>query len=1090
MALALYRKYRPRTFAEVIGQEHVTEPLSQALRSGRLNHAYLFSGPRGCGKTSSARILARSLNCEQGPTPEPCGVCGSCRSLANDGGGSIDVIEIDAASHGGVDDARELREKAFFAPANSRFKIYVIDEAHMVSSAGFNALLKLVEEPPEYVKFIFATTEPEKVLGTIRSRTHHYPFRLIPPATLRPYLQQLTEAEGVHVDPAVFPLVVRAGGGSARDSLSVLDQLIAGAGPDGVSYPRAVALLGVTDAALLDEMCDALAAGDGAAAYQTIDRVAEAGHDPRRFASDLLERLRDLIVLQQIPDAVTKGLIDGPADQLEQMAAQATRLGPATLSRCADIVHNGLVEMRGTTAPRLLLELITARMLLPGAEDSTGSLLQRLERMERRLTLTGDTDPLPVRAEHPSTPPQEASSAPPPAGPGGGGLSAARAAAAAAAAAAGRRTSPKPAAAASPAAPVSAAPVSAAPASAASVAAASGSTAPSSMAPGSMAPGSAVPGSAGPAPAAASSGAASSGAASSGAAVFAAPGSAEPVSPAPDSGASMSVGPGSAVPVSAAPAPAAAGAGLSRAELARPTPEDESPPWDMDEPPMSEPPSPTPVSAAPFSAAPVSAAPVSARPVSAAPVSAAPISSAPVSSAPPVREPAGIMPDAPEDFGGVADTGAPGQLTAASIREVWPEIMVAVGRKSKKISALAQGATVRELEGQTLVLTFRFPAHARMVSAEPQLIADALYEALGVRWQIRCDVGGDGGGGGGSAPRRPQGPPPRGDGGGREPERAATTARPQSAPAEVPNAAARGPVAQAPAAQSPVAQAAAPQPSLAQTAVAQVAAVPVAAVPVAAGSVAQSDRVADGVAPRSAAARPAVDDDDDGGWPEPVRPGGLASVVRAPSVPAEPEPEDDGGWPEPVRPGGQAPQVRADSPPAVVQAVPEAAPTGRVFTRNATPAAAAPPATAVTSQAASAPAKTQNESRTRPEEAPSSAIAAARAAAARGAGAVASRAAAGGGAGSSNNRAGNNGGGSSANGGGAWSDGSPTEEAPYDPEYDGPPGAVDAASLEGFDPGDEPSDEVIDEKTARQSSEQQAMQLLRDVFGAEKISES
>ncbi|MEV4343721.1 DNA polymerase III subunit gamma and tau, partial [Actinoplanes sp. NPDC049596] len=434
MALALYRKYRPRTFAEVIGQEHVTEPLSQALRSGRLHHAYLFSGPRGCGKTSSARILARSLNCEQGPTPEPCGVCASCRSLANDGAGSIDVIEIDAASHGGVDDARELREKAFFAPANSRYKIYVIDEAHMVSSAGFNALLKLVEEPPEYVKFIFATTEPEKVLGTIRSRTHHYPFRLIPPAVLRPYIQQLTEAEGVAVEPAVFPLVVRAGGGSARDTLSVLDQLIAGAGPDGVSYSRAVSLLGVTDVALIDEMCDAIAAGDGAAAYSTIDRVAEAGHDARRFASDLLERFRDLIVLQQVPDAVDKGLIDGPADQLEAMGAQASRLGQATLSRCADIVHNGLVEMRGTTAPRLLLELITARMLLPGADDSTGALLQRLERMEQRLAhgaplavRADDAPPAPAPVATPTgePAPERDLGAPPAAGlPAGGGLSA------------------------------------------------------------------------------------------------------------------------------------------------------------------------------------------------------------------------------------------------------------------------------------------------------------------------------------------------------------------------------------------------------------------------------------------------------------------------------------------------------------------------------------------------------------------------------------------------------------------------------------------------------------------------------------------
>ncbi|MEU7822733.1 DNA polymerase III subunit gamma and tau [Catellatospora sp. NPDC049133] len=440
MALALYRRYRPRTFAEVIGQDHVTEPLIQALKSGRLNHAYLFSGPRGCGKTSSARILARSLNCTQGPTPEPCGECESCKALAPDGAGSIDVIEIDAASHGGVDDARELRERAFFAPAISRYKIYIIDEAHMVSSAGFNALLKLVEEPPDYVKFIFATTEPEKVLGTIRSRTHHYPFRLIPPSALRPYLEQLCQLEGVAVEPLVLPLVVRAGGGSARDSLSVLDQLIAGSGPDGVTYARAVALLGVTDNALIDEMVDALAASDGAAAFGAIDRVAEAGHDSRRYANDLLERLRDLIILRQVPDAAAKGLIDVPEEQLTRMQAQATQLGSATLSRCADIVANGLVEMRGATSPRLLLELIAARMLLPAADESGAALLQRLERLETGFVPGAAARPAtdtPARAQaEPGHAQRDTGAAPdaPSAAPAATGREAARAAAASAAA--------------------------------------------------------------------------------------------------------------------------------------------------------------------------------------------------------------------------------------------------------------------------------------------------------------------------------------------------------------------------------------------------------------------------------------------------------------------------------------------------------------------------------------------------------------------------------------------------------------------------------------------------------------------------------
>ncbi|GLZ80273.1 hypothetical protein Afil01_50800 [Actinorhabdospora filicis] len=385
MALALYRKYRPQSFGEVIGQEHVTEPLMQALRNNRLNHAYLFSGPRGCGKTTSARILARSVNCAKGPTPEPCGECDSCVALGPNGSGAVDVIEIDAASHGGVDDARELRERAVFAPVQSKYKVYVIDEAHMVSSAGFNALLKLVEEPPSYVMFIFATTEPDKVLPTIKSRTHHYPFRLIPPATMRGYAEELVVREGVQVEPSVYPLVVRAGGGSARDTLSVLDQLIAGAGPEGVTYQRAIGLLGVTDITLIDEMCDALAAADGAGAMQVIDRVVEAGHDPRRFAQDLLERLRDLIVLNQVPDAGSSGLIDVPSDQLERMTGQALRLGPASLTRMAEIVHEGLLQMRGTTASRLILELVCAKALLPAVDDSSGALLQRLEQMERRV---------------------------------------------------------------------------------------------------------------------------------------------------------------------------------------------------------------------------------------------------------------------------------------------------------------------------------------------------------------------------------------------------------------------------------------------------------------------------------------------------------------------------------------------------------------------------------------------------------------------------------------------------------------------------------------------------------------------------------
>ncbi|MGC4804216.1 DNA polymerase III subunit gamma and tau [Micromonospora sp. DT233] len=916
MALALYRKYRPRTFAEIIGQEHVTEPLSQALRSGRLNHAYLFSGPRGCGKTSSARILARSLNCEQGPTPEPCGQCESCRSLATDGG-SIDVLEIDAASHGGVDDARELREKALFAPAHSRFKIYVIDEAHMVSSAGFNALLKLVEEPPEYVKFIFATTEPEKVLGTIKSRTHHYPFRLIPPKTLRPYLEQLCEAEGVTVDPAVFPLVVRAGGGSARDSLSVLDQLIAGAGPEGVGYARAAALLGVTDSALIDEMCDALAAGDGAAAYATVERVAEAGHDPRRFASDLLERLRDLIVLQQVPDAATKGLIDGPADQIERMTAQAQRLGPATLSRCADIVHNGLVEMRGATAPRLLLELICARMLLPGVDDSAGGLLQRLERMERRIAL-GGTEP------------------PPAAGP---------------------------------------APVTAPPA----------------------------------------------------------------VRPQP------------------APPPAAAAA----------------------------PPAPAAASAAPAS-----------TPVA----SAAPVSAAPVAPSTPRREvpPEAIMPDPGTPAPPRPGAAAPGALDAVAVRRAWPDVVGKVNRTNKRIAALMRDAVVRDLDGDTLVVTVKSTVLAKMMADHAQVLTDALYEEFGGRWQIRCDVAGERGGtslGGGSraaapAPARPA-PPAAGP---------AAPAPPAGSPA--PPARPAPPAAGPPAPARPAPPAAGP-PAPARPN-------PPAAVPP--GPARPSSGAPNDRGPGTGSATPAGASAPAGGaeeWPEPARPGGAA--------PAGVTARDD-DWPEAARPGGPSapdtthPPTTPPRHPASGAASPPTGDPGPPW--DDAPAQSPGPANGTTGYGTGGTANgaARNGTHGAATHGAATGNGAVRGATGNGAGGGAPHGAHGapgnGGAGGSAQvssalaaaraAAAGRGGPRTQNGARRTADADWAGEPPYDPDYDGPvrgggggrSGAAAATpAYEGFDPGDEPLDEVIDERTARQSSEEQAVQLLREAFGAEKIDE-
>ncbi|MFF5174163.1 DNA polymerase III subunit gamma and tau [Micromonospora sp. NPDC000089] len=934
MTLALYRKYRPRTFAEMIGQEQVTEPLSQALRTGRLNHAYLFSGPRGCGKTSSARILARSLNCEQGPTPEPCGQCESCRGLAPDGGGSIDVIEIDAASHGGVDDARDLREKAFFAPARSRFKIYIIDEAHMVSSAGFNALLKLVEEPPEYVKFIFATTEPEKVLGTIKSRTHHYPFRLFPPKVVRPYLEQLCEAEGVTVEPAVFPLVVRAGAGSMRDSLSVLDQLIAGAGPEGVGYARAAALLGVTDAALIDEMCDALAAGDGAAAYATIDRVAEAGHDSRRFASDLLERLRDLIVLQQVPDAAAKGLIDGPADQIERMAAQAQRLGPATLSRCADIVHNGLVEMRGTTAPRLLLELVCARMLLPGADDSTGGLLQRLERMERRLTLGGADLPPAAAGSAPVTPPPPVRPEPP--------------APPAAAAAPDPSTAGTPAAAATP----------------------DGVTA----------------------------------------ARAAAAGAGRPSPTPPSAGASGSGSPNPGVPV---PGSGAAGTPGEPDSAAR-----------------------------------------ARRPVS----------------------PAAVMPDPATPPPPRPGSAAPGALDAVAVRRVWPEVVGKVNRTNKRIAALMRDAVVRDLDGDTLVLTVKSTVLAKMMADHAAVLTDALYEELGGRWQIRCEVAGERGGAALSGPPRSQPAAAR-------PAAPPSDARPAaSAPAEATDAFSAAPSASA-GARTSTSDSSPHAPAETRSARVAPAPAPGSAAATAAGptnaSATQPTRDRAGSVP-PAPDGPATDDEDD--WPEAARPGGSAAAA---------EPSDDEDWPEAARPGGTAHADTAGS----TSASPGTNGSGHGGTANAPghggaaangggPGGAGGVSGANGARAGGSAgsdgagsaghgqpgARTANPAPAARQPAGgapvSSAIAAARAAAA--------------------GRGGRTGAAARPVADAEWAG-----EPPYDPDFDGPvrAGAAATPAYEGFDPGDEPLDEVIDEKTARESSEEQAVRLLRDAFGAEKIDE-
>ncbi|WP_041574219.1 DNA polymerase III subunit gamma and tau [Cellulomonas gilvus] len=708
MTTALYRRYRPETFAEVIGQDHVTAPLRQALRTGQVNHAYLFSGPRGCGKTTSARILARILNCAQNteasPTDTPCGVCPSCVELARGGPGSLDVVEIDAASHGGVDDARELRERATFAPARDRFKIFILDEAHMVTPQGFNALLKIVEEPPPHVKFVFATTEPDKVIGTIRSRTHHYPFRLVPPDVLLPYLEQLCDAESVPVGGGVLPLVVRAGGGSVRDTLSVLDQLIAGSDEAGLEYAGAAALLGYTQSSLLDDLVDAIAARDGAAAFRVVERVISTGHEPRRFVEDLLERLRDLIVIDAAGDAAGAALRGLPEDQLASMRVQSARLGATELSRSADLANAALTEMTGATSPRLHLELLMARLLLPAADDASTGLAARLDRLERGLP----AGPAPVAAPAAASPATAAT--PAPERPSLGGVSGAAAARAALAAhrSGGSASSPASPDAARPAprddAGASAAGPLAAPAPAEPVASVPAASAPAVAA---------VP--AGPAP-------------TTSAPVPAEPAPAEP-EPAPAEPAPAPAEAADSEPVVGGPAPTGAARVVASDEPGGPD-------RTTDEQTTAD-------AGAILPADPALADPAVVGGEVAVPEAARAALDAPVEDAPFVPAPSGVS--------GETET----------LRRRWPEVLDTVRSLRRVTGALVDpnNAQVAELDATTLRLAFTTPELANTFRNGPHadVVARAVRETLGFDVRVEASAGEGGGGpaGHGSAGRAP-----------------------------------------------------------------------------------------------------------------------------------------------------------------------------------------------------------------------------------------------------------------------------------------------------------------------------------------------